>query len=373
MSFHEKLQELIYLLDEWLDTPITEKERAQWAYNAEQIAYTYEFSEHEQAYVEQMIDMYDEQFEYMQTLSAVQPEKQYLDELLSRTQTEQRTDAWYKQMSSIISASELGNLFGSAYQRSKFVVSKTQPYQQRQQDLALPSARMSAFDWGIRFEPVVKQIYQAKYGCDIRDLGRLIHPQDPRCAASPDGLIYDCPEQKRTGRLIEIKCPVSRQIDGTIPKDYYNQMQMQLHVTGLELCEYVESVFASPYNTMQMKEGPGLYHGFIALVRRAEPVAGQEFYYIYSPVNCDACWTPIIDSEEDLIELTPWTLMEWSEQTVQRSEEWWKKTHALIDEFWRDVELHKRGEFTVLESNRPVKKQKAEEKCMITFTRLDYP
>lgn len=62
-------------------------------------------------------------------------EKEYLDELLARKQTEQRTEEWYQQMSTIISASELGNLFASPYQRAKFVKSKTVPYKIRNQPL----------------------------------------------------------------------------------------------------------------------------------------------------------------------------------------------------------------------------------------------
>jgi hypothetical protein len=119
----------------------------------------------------------------------------------------------------------LGHLFGSAYERGKLVLSKTEPPPPRNQPLAIPSDRMKPFDWGIRFEPVVKQIYEDKYGVTLKELGRLTHPIDPRCSASPDGLIYDCPKNERTGRLIEIKCPATREVDGKISKKYYWQIQ----------------------------------------------------------------------------------------------------------------------------------------------------
>ena len=360
------IKEIIQLLEEWLPVPQNHDDLAQWTLAADEIAHTFELTDSHQVYIDAIIDMYEEQFKAVLLLQqGPTVSKEQLDELLSRKQTEQRTEAWYKQMSTIISASELGNLFSSPYARSKFVIAKTLPYQQRQQHLAVPSSHMSAFDWGIRFEPVVKQIYEHLHGNTITELGRMIHPIDPRCAASPDGLIYE------TGRLIEIKCPVSREIDGTIPKDYYHQMQMQLHVTGLHVCEYVEASFSSAYNNEPVKEGPTYYYGSIALVRYAEIKAGQEFYYAYGPVNCDD-WTPMIDTDEDIIEIIPWRLYQWSKQIVHKSEEWWRTTHELIEEFWRDVEKHKQGEFTVLESTRPTKKQKpSEPKCMITFNRLD--
>ena len=242
-----RIKDFVQVLEAWLPSPNDTVQLEEWSKTADYIAYTYEFSEYEQIYVDTLLDMYEEQFREIisstSNTSNTVLSKEYMDTfLLSRTQVEQRTEAWYRQMATIISASELGNLFASPYQRSKFVVTKSQPYQMRQQNTAVSSHHMTAFDWGIRFEPVVKQIYEYKYGAVIKDLGRMIHPTEPRCAASPDGLIYHCPEGKQ-GHLIEIKCPVTREIDGSVPKDYYHQMQMQLHCTGLNECVYLETKF----------------------------------------------------------------------------------------------------------------------------------
>ena len=276
MTFSEKLKDMINLIENWLSHPEDNTQLEEWIESANTLAYSFEFSDKEQAYIDKIIEMYEEQKKtqlqtQLQTpLQTDIPSINYLNELLDRKQVEQRTPEWYAQMSTIISASELGNLFASVRQRAKMVISKTVPYESRNQSLATTSSRMSAFDWGIRFEPVVKQIYEYKYGVNIKELGRLYHQTDKRCAASPDGLIYNCPKNEKTGRLIEIKCPVTRVIDGKIPKDYYSQMQMRLHVTGLTLCEYVEAVFSSKYNNMAEKPGPALYNGFIAVIRHKE-------------------------------------------------------------------------------------------------------
>ena len=356
MTFLEKVKDLINLIDNWLLEPKDNTQLEQWVESVNEIAYTYEFTDVEQFYVDKMICMYKEQFKTQ--LTTHQPLLTDLHELLNRKQVEQRTPEWYEQMSTVISASELGNLFASPRQRAKMVVSKTIPYQSRNQSLAV-TGRMSAFDWGIRFEPVVKQIYEYKYGTVIKELGRLYHPIDKRCAASPDGLIYSCPKNERVGRLIEIKCPVTREIDGIVPKDYYAQMQMQLHVTGLQACDYVEGVFSSQYNNMDEKIGPGLYNGYIAVVNKDDVL-----YYIYSPVNVDI-WVPVTDDK--IIEIIPWKLMQWGEQIVMKSEEWWKSLVPIMDTFWEDVEKAKRGEFTIPESTR----KRKEEKCKIIFTKLD--
>jgi hypothetical protein len=376
MTFKDKLKDLVNLFEKWLPEPQDGAQLQQWIDSADTLIYSYEFNDVEQTYVDRIIEMYEEQFKkvisqkLLNKKEADIPTKEIMDELLNRKQIEQRTPEWYAQMTTIISASELGNLFAAPRQRAKMVLSKTLPYEARNQPLAIPSDRMSAFDWGIRFEPVVKQIYEYKYKATVKELGRLHHQTDSRCTASPDGLVYDSENNEKTGRLIEIKCPVTREIDGTVPKDYYAQMQMQLHVTGLKQCDYVEAAFASKYNNMVEKSGPGLFNGYVAVIRFAEMKVNQDFYYIYSPVNVDADWQPEIQEDEEIVEIIPWRLLEWSEQIVSRSEEWWVSLKPMIDTFWEDVEKAKRGEFVVPESTRPAKRQK-EDKCMIVFNKLD--
>lgn len=382
MEFKNKLKDLITLFDIWLPVPEDASQCEHWVEIAEELAHSFEFTEIEQQYIDRIIEMYDEQFKYrlsqkslnssvIPTIDTDIPTQEFLDTLISRKQVEQRTPEWYAQMTKIISASELGSLFASPRTRAKLVMSKTVEYTPRFQPLAVPSDYMSAFDWGIRFEPVVKLIYEAKYGAKIKDLGRMIHPEDDRCSASPDGLIYECitvPDKK--GRLIEIKCPVSRVIDGKIPKDYYAQMQMQLQVTGCKKCEYVEASFASKYNNSPIKEGPSQFSGIIALIRYDEIKGDQEFYYIYGPIN-EHDWQPEIKDSEEIVELIPWRLFQWSEQTVLRNEDWWISLKPLINKFWDDVATAKRGEFEVPESTRPQKRARKDDDCMIIFKKLD--
>jgi putative phage-type endonuclease len=373
MQFQDKLKDLIDLFQNWLSDPQDSVQLEQWLDTADTLAHSFEFSSREQSYIDRIIEMYEEQFKTQIAKKAPNtdvPSKEFLDELIGRKQTEQRSAEWYAQMSTIISASEIGNLFAAPRTRAKMVMAKTLPPQPRYQPLAVFSDRMAAFDWGIRFEPVAKQIYEYKYGVTVKELGRLIHPTDTRCSASPDGLVYSCPKNERTGRLIEIKCPVTREIDGTVPKDYYAQMQLQLQVTGCTKCDYIEAGFTSKYNNTAEKVGPALYNGYIGLIRYAEMKGDQEFYYIYSPVNADSEWKPEIKDDEEIIEIIPWRLFQWSEQVVTRSEEWWTSIKPVIDIFWEDVEKAKRGDFVVPESTRPAKRARIE-KCMIMFNKLD--
>ena len=391
--FVDKLKDWIKLIENWLSIPEDGAQIEDWVESAEKLADGYHFTDIEDEFIEQIIAIYQDEFKALILKKSEIcnsddiPTKEFLDELVNRKQIEQRTPEWYEQMTKILSASELGNLFASPRQRAKMVVAKTLPYVSRNNPLAVYSDRMSAFDWGIRFEPVVKQIYCHKYGVEVKELGRMHLPTDPRCTASPDGLVYSCPQNQKTGRLIEIKCPVTREIDGSIPKDYYAQMQMQMQVTGCKKCDYVEAQFASPYNNMQIRDGPALYSGIIALVRKNIPDRGEEkwignisgeetkditinqrledeFRYDYGPVNNDN-WSPTIGEGEEIAELIPWKLLKWSEQLVQRNDEWWANLIPIIDKFWEDVELARKGEFTIPDSTR-IKKPK-DEKCAIVF------
>lgn len=384
MSFASRLKitEWLSLVEQWLSPPEDHVQLEQWLQSADELAYAYEFTEAEDRSVDFILQCYETQFrrrlELLPALRLQQPDRlspstEQLDELTARKQTEQRTEAWYRQMTEVISASEVGQLFAAPRQRAKLVLSKTVPYVPRNAPLAVYSDQMSAFDWGIRFEPVVKQIYVEKYGTTLKELGRLHHPTQPTCTASPDGLVYHCPKGIRTGRLLEIKCPVSREIDGTIPKDYYTQMQMQLHVTGLHHCDYIEAEFASPYQSILPKQGPTHYSGMIALVFSPQADGSGSFDYRYSPVNPPPGWEPMLDGQEEVVEWIPWRLMKWSEQVVVRNEEWWQALQPILRTFWEDVEKAKRGEFTLPDSTRPSKKAKTIEPptCLIQFQRLD--
>uniref|UniRef100_A0A6C0K2P0 YqaJ viral recombinase domain-containing protein n=1 Tax=viral metagenome TaxID=1070528 RepID=A0A6C0K2P0_9ZZZZ len=315
-----------------------------------------------QILTEQILNGYEETLRHrFESRSLATPLETHVRDLCTRPQLEQRTTAWYKQMGTLISASELGSLFGSVKQRAQLILSKVNPVTRPPQPLALESVHMSAFDWGIRFEPVVKQIYNYKYQTTIQELGRLLHPTDPRCSASPDGMIVS---QERYGRLIEIKCPVTRQPDGKVPKDYYHQMQMQLHVTGLTQCDFVEAVFHSPYSSPLKKDGQGLLFGQIALIYTVDKQGlDQNGRYEYGSVTTEPqSFEPVLKENERIAEMIPWKLLEWHEQQVVRSEPWWQTAIVAMASFWDDVAKAKVDPSFL---NEHVKKKTEPDVCLI--------
>ena len=342
-------------LIEHMPKPRDQKQLLDWLEEADQLSEGFDLPEE---IVDLMLDGYEESmvFEKSPIIS-----KDILDALCNRPQIEQRTAAWYQQAVTLLTASELGNLFGSVKQRAHLIMSKVNPVLRPSKVLAMPSNEMNAMDWGVRFEPVVKDIYNFKYGTTIKELGRIINPEDNRCSASPDGLIYSDPSNLRTGRLIEIKCPVTRKPDGKIPKDYYIQIQMQLKVTGMTHCDFVEAVFDSPYGVkpreVQTRLTPPQFQGEILLVQDAEGYSRYE----YGPVNQIPFDLPL-KLEETLVERIPWTLTEWHEQVVAQSESWWQTTKPLMNAFWTDVERAKTDP-SFLEEH--LKKKEKEDRCLI--------
>lgn len=293
-------------------------------------------------------------------INTIIPDRQVIDTLCNKKQVTQRTPEWYAQMTNTISASELGYLFGSENRRFQLIMSKIPSLNgsTHNQASAVQSAYMTAFDWGIRFEPVVKQIYCHKYGVIIKELGRLYDAVDNRCSASPDGLIYEDKIGNRAGRLIEIKCPVTREIDiSVIPKNYNLQMQMQLHVTECKQCDYVEAQFCSSYSKSIERIGPCLFIGYIALIENNI----HEYRYEYSPINVTEKWVPPCMIEGDnIIEMIPWGLYSWNEILVDAKQGWWESITPYINTFWEDVGRARNGTLVI-----PPKTNKRQPKCLI--------
>jgi hypothetical protein len=270
---------------------------------------------------------------------SVEERKQIVEDLLSNLQVQQRSTEWYAQSKLLLTASEFSNILGTSRAVASVALKKAAPVSHTNSNVACSTAEMCAFDWGIRFEPVVKQVLTSMWGCKIVDVGRFVHPIDTRLAASPDGIILDALDPSRVGRLLEIKCPVRREIDGSIPFDYWCQMQIQMEVTSIDECEYVEMKILSGY-----KDAPyvaadselGLqYFGTIWLFQCSDTL---ELKYAYNHLE-----------RKDLellgwncLETIPWHIEKVFNKVVFRDRSWFEGTKQKQEEFWlRVADAHK--------------------------------
>jgi hypothetical protein len=158
-------------------------------------------------------------------------------------------------------------------------------------------------------------------------------------------------------------------MDDKIPADYYTQMQLQLEVTGLDVCYYVEAKFRSACAARNQAgvadlAGPAIVEGVLWLVEREGARR-----YVYGPVGCPDLEEPpchLIGQYDHIIERIPWALMQWNEIIVERSPTWWASVQPALKEFWEDVQKAREGTFMLPESKRaaPKKKENVGNNCM---------
>jgi len=163
--------------------------------------------------------------------------------LLNRPQMIQRTEEWFLARKTRITASEVGSILGvNPYKsRNKYWIEK------KCQLMNIPIERKGTFttEHGVKYEPVIQQMIREKYKTiyvddngkpkdPLYEFGLIPHPTISFLGASPDGILFN-------GKMVEIKCVVSRDIiDNEVVPYYYAQVQTQLECCGLDECEFTE-------------------------------------------------------------------------------------------------------------------------------------
>lgn len=257
--------------------------------------------------------------------------------LISAKQVEQRTSEWYKETKNIITASEISAIWKTPRARAALVMSKVgEAVEITKRTLALPRAKTGPMDWGVRYEPVVKQILETTLGAKIQELGRIRHRSHPRVAASPDGLIVEAADPKLVGTLVEIKCPPTRVINDKIPFDYWCQMQLQMEVCDRPSCEFVEVKFKEIDADAQVSVTDDALHGWIILEGNQE---SMDLRYIYSDKPTD---------QEGWVEIEryQWEVTQLRRVTLARDPVWFQASQADLEAFWKDVEGARQGTWT---------------------------
>jgi putative phage-type endonuclease len=255
--------------------------------------------------------------------------------LITAKQVEQRTQEWYMETKNIVTASEIAAIWKGPRTRAALVMSKVGEAAEVsvKRNSAFPRNQTGPMDWGVRYEPVVKQILEDTLGAKIQELGRIRHRNDPKVAASPDGLITECSKAPElVGSLVEIKCPPTRVINDKIPFEYWCQMQLQMEVCDRPSCEFVEVKFkeldsdATPTNPL---------HGWITLEGNQETM-DMRYAYCQSHEKQDG-WVPI--------ETYQWEVVQLRRVTLQRDPVWFQASQVELQAFWNDVEAARQGKW----------------------------
>lgn len=286
----------------------------------------------------------------------VQQRREKVEQLKALPQIPQRSQEWFENYGKVLTASEFSALFTNNRRRRDLVYSKSHPNQDSQITFrhACPTNEMNAIGWGIRFEPVIKQILEMKDKCSIYEPGRIQHPTNTHLAASPDGIIESAKDPQQLGRLIEIKCPYSRAIGKEIPSDYWIQMQIQMEVTDVDECEYIEANLISKRSgqTEPIDLSEAAYTGTVYLIKQiVEEGEPFEYKYIYGEIGSSKM--PEIPPGFECLETIPWGLKSWHRKVIHRDRHWYEGTKVWQETFWRDVEAAKEGTLAPLPAGKP--------------------
>jgi putative phage-type endonuclease len=147
-------------------------------------------------------------------------------ELIAQEYAEQRSQEWLDLRENMITASDVASALGENRYESpdSFVKKKV---------LRTKWAGNAATAHGTLLEPFVRDLYDQKFNRKSHEIGLVQHREYPWLGASPDGVTED-------GILVEIKCPLTRKIEPKVPAHYLPQVQLQLEITDLDECDFVQ-------------------------------------------------------------------------------------------------------------------------------------
>lgn len=156
----------------------------------------------------------------------------------------QRSMGWYKFRWNRITASDLAKAVGLMGEMSRLnlLIDKASPIDDYIDRRVTRKSNGDAIIHGIKFEEVSVMIYEERNQVKVKEFGCIPHPFIPHLAASPDGIVHpDSLNKDYVGRMLEIKNPYSRPINGIPKTEYYAQVQGQLECCDLDYCDFLET------------------------------------------------------------------------------------------------------------------------------------
>lgn len=254
-------------------------------------------------------------------------------------QNDQRTTAWHLKRGEMLTASEIYKTVKDATpaQRHELIVGKLTPRDTSGQVITARSLM-----WGTRYEPIAKQVFEDMFGVKIVDTTCVPHPVHSFLGASPDGIqITDDLNDPRYGRLVEFKCPISRDFDETtpVPPMYIHQMQLQMECTGLNTCDYMEMRFREVHFT-EWSEIDTCYKSAFLVSECGSDVIYRAFNDTRSVVE----WKDEVTSgDERNWMFVFWVLQKSRCQTIEKDTNWIETHLPYFQATWTDVHNHRQA------------------------------
>ena len=291
--------------------------------------------------------------------------KQQILYLRNVPQPEQRTSEWYEMRHNLITASNAWKAFHTQSSINQLIYEKCEPINTEK----FASVNVdSPFHWGQKYEPVSVMFYEEKYNTKIEDFGCIPDINNKFLGVSPDGINvkYD---SDLYGRMLEIKNPISRIINGIPKREYWIQMQLQMSVCGLNECDFLETSFKE-YNSYDEfindgnfnKTKDGKQKGIMLnFLRDQKPI------YEYAPLNISESEYKIWEAkkmkqhmDDTWIKNIYYYLHEYSCVLVLQNMSWFNYAKNILSDLWNIV-LKER--VTGYEHRAPKKRIKTIKKC----------
>jgi len=294
-----------------------------------------------------------------EAISRIVPDSANYERLKMVVASKQQSIEWHTEKRNMLTASEFHSALSDTAARVSLIKDKikqrmTSGRTENIQTVYLTpkSGKLNAQAWGHRFESVVRDIY-AKHvagGEVYSDIHRIRHSALEHLAASPDGVVMNGP---RAGRLVEIKAPISRDLEeDIIPYEYYCQTQIQMEVCDIGAVDYCECRIFSGENFRGTIDISGVcvgVPGYVGAVAVVGNLANSlSWRYVYSPLFTDdaagraeaKAWLPcLIDMCDDtVLEKHVWQIADWQVITSVRNKRWWNNVGLPeYERFWQDV------------------------------------
>lgn len=151
--------------------------------------------------------------------------------LLGRPQYVQRTAEWFEARRDMLTASDVAAALGIKPYPSYRGNIRQELLRKKVANKPLVSMFLTH---GQRYEDDARDLMASAMGEVCYDVGLVRHPDVPWLGASPDGVT-------RSGKLVEIKCPLKRTIEpGVVPHHYYPQIQIQMEVADVDSTIFVQ-------------------------------------------------------------------------------------------------------------------------------------
>ncbi len=290
----------------------------------------------------------------------------------------QRSEQWFKDRDTLISASDGGCVVGVNKHESpyKFILKK----------VFGSTFKSNEFCYhGKKYEQIATMIYENRMNVKVHEFGLVRSKKHTFLGASPDGIVgfYKSDNKhltNRVGRMLEIKCPFIRKIkhdgeikDHQVPIYYWVQVQLQLQCCELDECDFWQCELSEyksrndfikdtsvkePWRSKKNNLEKGCVIQLIPKSRKKDIEDGNYLNVIYEdaifmyPDSIE--WGPqklddwveqsrkIIDTDEkykdfEFDKVIYWKLETSSSVTVYKDEEWFTENLPILEKMWNYV------------------------------------